>query len=407
MPQFIYRARDKQGKERQATEEAATQEELIARLQKEGLLVTSVYRREAAVERKVVLSMPLHLKVTIDDMIIFARQLATMLEAGVTLLKSLDVLTRQIESRILLKAVQQIRHDIAAGSTFRDALAKHPGIFSPYWIQMVETGEASGALPLALAQLADYLETAAAIRRKITASLVYPAALVSIALVALTIFTVWIIPIFSRVFAGFNIELPLFTRMVIAFSTLMRRYLLFWVGGAVAVGYLINQYIHTQAGRWQFDYLKFKTPVLSSLFQRIAIERFASGLGTLIESGVPIVYGLDIVSKFLGNRIVERAVAEVRDSVRQGKGMAGPLEKSGVFTPMVVQMVSVGEEIGELGKMLKKASEFYRERISTTLTKIVSLIEPAVLVLMGIMVGVLVISMFLPIFQLAMVSRGG
>lgn len=404
MPQFIYRARDKQGKESQATEEAATQEELIARLQKKGLLVTSIYRREPA-ERKVVLSMPLHLKVTLDDMIIFARQLATMLDAGVTLLKSLDVLTRQIESRILLKAVQQIRHDIAAGSTFRDALAKHPGIFSPYWIQMVETGEASGALPLALAQLADYLETAAAIRRKITASLVYPAVLISIALVALTIFTVWIIPIFSRVFAGFNMELPVFTRMVIAFSGLVRRYLLLWVGSAVALGYLINQYIHTQAGRWQFDYLKFKIPVLSSLFQRIAIERFASGLGTLIESGVPIVYGLDIVSKFLGNRIVERAVVEVRESVRQGKGMAGPLEKSGVFTPMVVQMVSVGEEIGELGKMLKKASEFYRERISTTLSKIVSLIEPAVLVLMGIMVGILVISMFLPIFQLAMVAQ--
>ena len=404
MPQFTYKVRDRQGRERQNKQEAANEEELIARLQNEGLLIISV-KQEEAVQKKVTLTRALHLKVTLDDMITFARQLATMLEAGVTLLKSLDVLTKQIESKTLLKVVQEVRHDIAAGNTFRNALAKHPGIFSEFWIQMVETGEASGALPVILAQLAVHLESTAAIRGKITSALVYPCVLIVIATAALTIFTVFIIPIFSRVFLSFDVDLPLLTRVVIAFSNVVRRYFLFLCAIAGSLAYLVRKYIHTQKGRWQFDRLKFKIPILSTLFQRIAIERFASGLGILIESGVPIVYGLDIVSKFLGNKVVEKAVVEVRESVRQGKGMAGPMERSGVFTPMVIQMVSVGEEIGELGKMLKKASEFYKERIATTLTRIVTLIEPAVLVFMGIVVGIMVVSMFLPIFQLAMVSQ--
>ncbi|MBU4141213.1 MAG: type II secretion system F family protein [Candidatus Omnitrophica bacterium] len=404
MPQFTYKVRDKQGREKQSAQEAANEEELIARLQNEGLLVISITQEET-VEKRIVLPRRLHFKVTLDDLIIFARQLATMLEAGVTLLKSLDVLTKQIESKVLLKAVREIRQDIAAGSTFRDALAKHPGMFSEFWIQMVETGEASGALPLALAQLAEHLESTAAIRRKIVSALVYPFTLIAVAMGALTIFTVWIIPIFSRVFVGFGVDLPIITRIVITFSKVIRRHFFFLSAAAGALIYLVYKYIHTSKGRWQFDWLKLRVPIVSSLFQRIAIERFASGLGTLIESGVPIVYGLDIVSKFLGNKVVERSVVEVRESVRQGKGMALPMERSGVFTPMVVQMVAVGEEIGELGKMLKKASEFYKERIATTLTRIVTLIEPAVLVFMGIAVGILVIAMFLPIFQLAIVAR--
>lgn len=407
MPQFTYKVRDRLGRERQDIQEAANEEELVARLQNEDLLVISITQtQEEAVEKRIILPRHLHLKTTLDDLIIFARQLATMLEAGVTLLRSLDILTKQIESKTLLKTVQEIRDDISAGSTFRDALAKHPRIFSAFWIQMVETGEASGALPLVLAQLTEHLESAATMRGKIVSALVYPSALIVIAIAALTIFTVWIIPIFSRVFVSLNVDLPLITRAVIAFSKVVRRYFFLLCAIAGALVYLVRKYIYTQRGRWQFDRLKLRIPILSSLFQRIAIERFVSGLGTLIESGVPIVYGLDIVSKFLGNKVVEKAVVEVRENVRQGKGMARPLGKSGVFTPMVIQMVAVGEEIGELGKMLKKASEFYRERIATTLTRMVTLIEPAILVFMGIAVGILIISMFLPIFQLAMVRAG-
>lgn len=405
MPTFSYKARDSQGREVQDSREAQSEEELIGRLQSEGLVVISVTASAAAARKKTLVATGFHVRVTLDDLIVFSRQLATMLGAGVTLLKSLDVLSRQLESDTLLKAVKQMKHDIAGGSTFRDAMARHPKIFSDFWVHVVETGEASGALPVALTQLADYLESAAAMRSKVASALVYPCVLILISIVALTIFTVWIIPIFSRVFDSFDMQLPTLTNLVIMFSKTMRKYFLLLVAALGAVGYAVSRHIRTERGKWQLDWLKFKIPFLSSLFQRIAIERFASGLGTLIESGVPILYGLDIIAKAVENKVVERAIGEVRESVRQGKGMSAPLEQSGVFTPMVVQMISVGEEIGELGKMLKKISEFYKERIATTLTRITTLIEPAVLVIMGVVVGVMVVSMFMPIFQLAMISK--
>jgi len=405
MAHFIYKVRDEQGRERQDAREAATEEDLIAQLQKEGLLVISVTSQDL-VKKGLPAARRYHLKISIDDLIIFARQLSILLGAGVTLLKSLDVLSRQLESWRLREAVEEIKHDISGGSAFRDALAKHPNIFSEFWIHMAETGEASGTLPAALGQLAEYLESAAAIRRKVSSALIYPCVLVSLAIAALTIFVVWIIPIFSRVFGAFDLELPLLTKGVITFSNLARRYFFILFLMVAASVYLGRKYIHTEKGKRQFDYLKFRIPGLSSLFRRIAIEKFANGLGTLIESGVPILYGLDIIGKAVQNKVVEEAIVGVRESVRQGKGMAAPLEESGAFSPMVVQMVSVGEEIGELGKMLKRISDFYRERTAATLTKITTMIEPAVLIFMGLVVGVLVVAMFLPIFQLAMVHQG-
>ncbi|MBL7197192.1 MAG: type II secretion system F family protein [Candidatus Omnitrophica bacterium] len=403
MPQFVYKARDKQGQEKEATQEAASEEQVITRLQNEGLFVISISQQEI-VGKKLVLRRRTHTKVSIDDLVVFTRQLATLLEAGVTLLKSLEVLSKQIESKTLLKTVKEIKEEIAGGSTFRDALVKHPEIFSEFWVHMVETGEASGALPLAFTQLGDYLESTAAMRRKVVSAMAYPAVLVLISIVAMTFFVVWIIPVFSRVFATFGTELPVLTTLVVGVSVFARKYFLTLVAMFGVLVYLFNKYIHTERGKWQFDRFLLKIPVLSSLFQRIAIERFASGLATLIESGVPILYGLDIIGKATGNSVVEKAIVDVRESVRQGKGMAKPLEESGVFTPMVVQMVSVGEEIGELSKMLKKVSEFYKERIAATLMRIGTLIEPAVLVFMGAVIGIVVVAMFMPIFQLAVVS---
>lgn len=402
MPKFIYKVRDRQGKVRQGRQEAKTEEGLIAQLQNEGLVVISLITEDAE-EGRLVPARHLHLRVATDDLVIFGRQLATMLAAGVTLLKSLEVISKQIESKGLFDTLSIVKYDISRGSTFRDALARHPKIFSQFWINMVETGEASGTLPVALGQLSTYLESAATMRRKVTSAMVYPALLIVMAFAALTVFTVWIIPIFARVFDSFHVELPVITRAVIAFSALVRKYFLVLCAMMVAGIYAVYKYIHTEKGRWQFDRLKFKLPILSSLFQRIAIERFVSGLATLIESGVPILYGLDIIGKATGNRVMERAILDVRDSVRQGKGMAVPLERSGVFTPIVVQMVTVGEEIGELGRMLKEVAQFYQERIAATLFRLTTLIEPAILIFMGVVVGVLVISMFLPIFQLAMV----
>lgn len=401
MPQFFYRARDRQGREKQGVQEAHSEEELIAHLQQEDLLVISMDRQEVRIGKKSAQKRHLHYKVSLDDLIIFTRQLATLLEAGVTLLKSLEVLTKQIESRALLVTIEKIKSDISSGSTFRDALARHPKIFSDFWVHMIETGEASGALPVVLNQLADYLESSASLRRKVTSAMIYPSILIGIAMVSLVIFTVFIIPVFAKIFQGFDIKIPPLTQAILTFSNLARRYfLLFFLGGGTFF-FLFRKYIQTETGRWQYDRFKLKIPVLASLFQLIAIERFASGLGTLIASGVPILYSMDIISKTTGNKVIERALSKIRESVRQGKGMAQPLEESGAFTPMVVQMVSVGEEIGELSKMLKKVSEFYKERISTTITRVTTLVEPLVLLFVGTIVGVMVVSMFMPIFQIA------
>jgi type IV pilus assembly protein PilC len=407
MPRFTCKVKDGQGRERLTTQEASSEDKLVAQLQKEGLLVISVIRQQdAEVQRRRIAARRIHLRISSDDLILFSRQLATLLEAGVTLLKSLDILARQIESKRLLEAIEEIRRDVAGGSTLHDALGKHKSIFSEFWVHVVETGEASGALPVVLAQLADYLESSAAVRRKVISALIYPVVLILLVVVALAVFTVWIIPIFSQIFESFNAQLPAITMVVITFSRLARKYFLFFFAIIGISIFLFYKYIHTEKGQWKFDRLMLKMPILSSLFQQIAIERFASGLGTLIDSGVPILYGLDIVAKAVGNKVVEEALIDVRDNVRQGKSMGLPLEESGVFTPMVVQMVSVGEEVGELGKMLKKISEFYKERIATTLSRVTVLIEPAVLIFMGVVIGFIVVSMFLPVFNLAMIARG-
>ncbi|MFC1699026.1 type II secretion system F family protein [Candidatus Omnitrophota bacterium] len=405
MPRFTYRARDEQGHESQGQREAVSEEELISRLQSDGLVVVSVTQKAEKKAHQAIRHF--HQGVNIDDLILFSRQLATLLSAGVTLLKGLDVLSKQVESKRLLEAIEACKHDIASGGTFRDALAKHPKVFTEFWVHIVETGEASGALPVALAQLADYLESSAKLRRKVTSALIYPAILITLAITSLVVFSVWIIPIFASIFDTFDAELPMLTRIVIGFSGVMKRSLLFLIIGGFGLVYLLRKYIKTEPGRWQYDRLMLKLPIIATLVQRIAIEKFSSGLGTLIESGVPILYGLDIVSKAVGNKVVEQAVDKVRESVREGKGMAEPMEQSGVFTPIVVQMVAVGEEIGELGKMLMRISEFYKERVATTLERVTTLIEPLVLVFMGIVVGVMVISMFMPIFELSMLASSG
>lgn len=405
MPTFVYKVIDKDGRERQATQDAVAEEEVVNRLQNEGLLVVSIVRQDES-SVKISTKVHTHGRITIDDMIVFARQLATLLDAGVTLLRSFDVVSKQIESRSLLKIAKEVKQDIAGGSTFRDALAKHPKVFSDFWVHMVETGEASGALPAALGQLADYLESAAAMRRKVVSALMYPILLSGMSVLAVIVFSVWIIPIFSQVFATFNVELPFITVLVMKMSMVTRKYFLLIIIVSIVAIYLLRKYIETERGRWQFDQFKLKVPVLSTLFQRIAVQRFAGGLGTLIESGVPILYALDIIGKATENKVIEQATAEVRESVRQGKGMTKPMDKSGVFPPMVVQMCAVGEEIGELAKMLKRVSVFYQERIATTLNRMTALVEPLILIFMGAVVGIMVVSMFLPIFQLAMLARG-
>ena len=336
----------------------------------------------------------------------FSRELATLLSSGVTLIKSLDILCKQVESRTLLHAVEQIKKDIEGGYTFQNALRKHNKIFSDFWIHLVETGEASGHLPSSLDQLAGYMEESENLKKKITSAMVYPIILLTVATGAIAIFLLKIIPIFEEIFKGFNVDLPVLTQMVINVSNIARKYFLVVIGSLVALIFVGKKYVSTEKGRWQFDDLKFKLPLIGPLSREISTERFASCLSTLIKSGVPILHALEMSEKIASNKVMEKELRDVRIAVRDGKGMAQTMQQGAMFPPLVTQMISVGEEIGELGKMLDRISSFYKERVNTFVTRLTAMFEPIILVFMGIVVGVLVVAMFMPIFNISSAIKG-
>jgi len=400
MALFRYIARDKSGKVINEVLESASRDGLIDNLQARGLYIVSV-DLAAELKKAPKLKRRYHRGIKAMDLIMFSRELATLLSSGVTLIKSLDILCKQTESQTLLYAVEQVKKDIEGGYTFQNALKKHPKIFTDFWIHLVETGEASGHLPLSLDQLAIYLEESAELKKKITSAMVYPVILMCVAGAAIGIFLLKIIPIFSDIFKGFNVELPLLTRIVIGVSNVVRKYFLFVAMGIGLLVFLFKQYTSREAGRMQFDALKLKLPILGPVMLEIATERFASGLSMLIKSGVPILHALDIAEKTAGNKVVEKELSGVKTAVRDGKGIAQTMQDSAIFSPLAVQMIGIGEEIGELGKMLEKIATFYKERVATFVDRLTSMFEPLVLVFMGVVVGVLVIAMFMPIFSIS------
>ena len=400
MPFFKYIARDKTGKLIEDTIETVSQEDLLNSLQARGLFVVSLAVVSKVKDTKEVRKR-YHRAVKVSDLLMFSKELAVLLGSGVTLIKSLDILCKQIESRLLLYAIEQIKKDIEGGYTFQNALKKHTKIFSEFWIHLVETGEASGHLPASLEELAGYLEESEALRKKIVSAMVYPLMLMCVAVVAIAIFLFKIIPVFSEIFKGFNVELPLLTQIIINISVITRKYFLIMGGIGVALAITVKKYISTEVGRWQFDAIKFKLPLVGPLMQEISTERFASGLAMLIKSGVPILHALEIAEKTAGNKIMEQALKDVKTAVKEGKGMAQIMQNNALFSPLVVQMIGVGEEIGELGKMLDRIANFYKERVNTFIGRLTTMFEPLVLVFMGVIVGIIVLAMFMPIFSIS------
>ncbi len=361
MPNFKYTARNAEGNLVQGFIEASGQDEVISKLQGKGLVVTSVAEetaRQAATKK----AKKRHKKIKLDDLILMARQLTTLLGAGLTLLRSLDLIAGQVESDQLYSVVNEVKKDVKAGLSFRDALAKHPEVFSDYWLNLVETGESSGKLPSTLAQLADFLETQAAFQRKIVSALVYPALLTLVAIGAIAIFLLKIIPTFEDIFGDFDMQLPALTTIVIKMSEIARHYFLFIGVILVVGGYLLYRYIQTDSGRWKYDQLKLHFPLVGPLNRLRLTARFARGLATLIVSGVPLLYGIEIMSRTAGNVIMKEALEKVKAGVRDGRTLAGPLEQSGMFSSMVIQMVHVGEETGELSNMLDKVATYMSSR---------------------------------------------
>lgn len=414
MAKFSFEARDVSGKKQRGLEEAQTSDELILRLQSRGLIVTNISQIAEVVSKEVVGASPeifvskqfkFHRGVKLSDLVLFSRQLATMLGAGISLLKSLEIIAKQVESKVLLIATTKIIEDVRGGISFHEALSKHPKVFSSMWANLIETGEASGNLPIILERLAFYLEEQAGFRRKIISALIYPAILFGVCIVAILFFTFKIIPTFANIFSSLGGKMPALTQVVINFSDFMRHYFFLILIVFGIIWFFVKQYIQTDTGKRQYDTLLFNLPTFGKFFRTIALERFTSEISTLIESGVPILYALDISERSSSNVLMQDIIRSVKNDVREGKSLAGPLEKSNFFPPMLVQMVRVGEEIGELGSMLKKVAAYYREFVETQITRFTNMFEPLMIVFMGGIVGTLVISMYLPIFS--MVNIGG
>ncbi|MBI3318342.1 MAG: type II secretion system F family protein [Candidatus Omnitrophica bacterium] len=405
MSQYAYTVKTRLGKTEKGVLEAPSPDEAVSILQGRDLVVISISEHRAA-PATLGVKQKFHTSVKIGDLIVFARSMATMTEAGLPLLRAMEVVGGQTRSRQLATALDQMVHDIRGGSTFRDALAKHPKIFSSFWISLVETGEASGQLTKSLEQIALHLEKSGAVQRKVVSALIYPAILLGVSAVAILVFTLKIIPTFANLFASFGAKLPTLTLMVISVSNFTRRFFLLMVAAAVAGWVLFQRYIQTKPGRWQFDRVKLQLPIFGPLFQALAAEEFSSNLGTLLKAGVPILHALEIVITTCGNKVIASVLENMRTGVREGRPLAEPLSRTDIFPAMVSQMIAVGEQTGKLASMLEEISKYYEEQVTTSVERLTGLLEPVMLVGMGLVIGTLVVSMYLPIFQISQAIKG-
>jgi len=399
---YQYTAKNKSGGTITGKIESGSETEAAEALHRKDLIVISLEQTK----NRIRLNKSYGAAIKLDDLVVFSRQLATMIDAGIPLVQCLGILGEQVENPALKSVVNEVRQDIESGMNFCDALAKHPKAFSELFINMARAGEASGMLDEVLDRLATYLEKSAALTRKISSSLVYPAVVVTMAILITAVLLLKVVPTFKGIFEVLGGKLPIPTIILIGISDLLRKF--FWLTVVfIAAGvFLLRVYIGTKKGRYNFDALKLRLPVLGPLFRKVALAKFSRTFSTLVKSGIAILNALDIVGKTSGNKIVEEAVLNCRTAVRDGEPIATPLAKSGVFPPMACRMIGVGEQTGQLEKMLSKIADFYDEQVDAAVSALTSLIEPLVISFLGIVIGGIVISLFLPIFKITqLVSR--
>jgi len=400
MAKYKYVAKDKAGKTMKGIIDTPSKDAAIQSLRAKDLTIISLEEDKGSGFSFDILRKIKKKKVKIDELVIFSRQLATMVNAGIPLVTALDILAEQIESPVFSQVVSKIRDDVETGSSLSEALAKHMNIFSSLFVNMVRAGESSGMLDEILDRLAGYLEKTSALQKKIKAALVYPAA-VTLMAIAITVFLlVKVVPVFGDIYTGFGAKLPTPTQIMLNVSDFLRNYFYVAIGLIVLGIFLLKRYGKTEKGKMVLDKVKLKMPIFGPLARKVAVGKFTRTLSTLIRSGVPILSSLEIVSKTSGNRVIEAAVESVRANVKEGEPIADPLARSGVFPPMVVRMVSVGEQTGELEKMMTKVADFYDEQVDAAVTALTSLIEPLIIAFLGIVIGGIVICMFLPILKI-------
>jgi type IV pilus assembly protein PilC len=396
MPVFQYTARTLKGELINDKIDLPTRDDVIAHLRKNRLVVVQV--RPAPREFK--LRLKLGSGVRTRDLVVFTRQFSTMINAGLPLVQALDILARQTENKALADVTRQVVYDVESGQTLADALRKHPRVFGDLYVNMVAAGEAGGILDTILLRLAQFLEKNDAIVRKVKGAMIYPAVILTVAVIAVAVLLIFVIPTFQNMFASVNLELPLPTRIVIGASNLLKHY--WWlILGVIGLGvFALSRYYRTAPGRLQIDTLLLKTPVLGDVLRKAAVSRFTRTLGTLISSGVSILDGLEITARTAGNMVIHNAVMESRASIAGGETISAPLQQSEVFPPMVISMIAVGEQTGGLDEMLSKIADFYDEEVDAAVSALLSLMEPVMIVVLGVIVGGMVVAMYLPIFDM-------
>ncbi len=343
-------------------------------------------------------------RVKAKDLVIFSRQLSTLVSAGIPIVQGLTILAEQMENPAFKKIIMAVREDIESGLSITETLSRHPNAFNELYVNMVRAGEAGGVLDVILERLSNYLESAEQLRRKIKGAMIYPA-VISFVCSAVTIFLLTVvIPAFKEIFSSFGGDLPLLTQILINVSEFLKKYILVFIVAGVAVLIGIRQYYVTQSGRMKIDSLLLKLPVFGNLLRKVAIAKFSRTFGTLVKSGVPILQALDTVSKTTGNVVIENVILATRNSIREGERIAPPLKKSNAFPPMVIQMISVGEETGNLDTMLTKIADFYDREVDAAVAGLTALVEPVIIVVMGILIGAIIIAMFLSMFELGQLA---
>jgi type IV pilus assembly protein PilC len=395
MPVFEYTARNYKGEIVRDKLDAANKDDVVAQLRRRRLQVVRVEEAKTTAPK-----LRLGGGIRTRDIVILTRQFATMINAGLPLVQALDILAQQTENKALADVTRSVVYDVESGHTLADALRQHPKAFSDLYVNMVAAGEAGGILDTILLRLAQFLEKNDAIIRKVKGAMVYPAVIVAVAVTAIAVLLIFVIPTFETMFASVNLELPLPTRIVIGASSLLQHYWWAIIGGIALFVFGVYRYYKTDGGRLQIDTLLLKVPVLGDLIRKSAVSRFTRTLGTLISSGVSILEGLEITARTAGNMVVHNAVMESRASIAGGETIAAPLQKSRVFPPMVISMIAVGEQTGGLDEMLSKIADFYDEEVDAAVSALLSLMEPIMIVVLGVVVGGMVVAMYLPIFDM-------
>ena len=403
MATFAYVGRTRSGAVKKGELSAKTRDEAVDQLRKQSVVVTSLEEKKSGTGGFNV-NISFGPGLTDKDLVVFTRQFGTMINAGLPLVQCLEILSTQSENKVLRETIGEVKTQVEAGSTFSDALRRHPKVFDDLYVNLVHAGEVGGLLDTILTRLAKYIEKAMKLKGQVKSAMIYPAAIMGVAVVVISVLMIWVIPIFAKMFvelSGGKVGLPGPTQLVIDISNVFTSYWYLIFGSLVAIIFGIKKYYATVQGRKAIDKLLLKTPVFGDLIRKASVAKFTRTLGTLLASGVPLLDGMTICAKTAGNKVIEETLINARASISGGKTIADPLAASGVFPKMVTHMIAVGESTGALDAMLGKIADFYEDEVDQAVASLTSLLEPIMMVFLGIVIGFIVIAMYLPIFKMS------